>query len=137
MCLIIILVKYFLLLQYCFKINIQYINHYNYNVLIIFIRLSCVTFPQPLWIRSTQNFNFTLCFIIKYFPDGSSDLLISIGNNITYLSINIIWINSFDGSGDLSMSVGNNITVASRDLIISVGHNITYLSIKYYLDYLI
>ena len=50
---------------------------------------------------------------------------------------NIIRISSFDGSSDLSMSVGNNITDAARDLIISVGHNITYLCIKYYLDYLI
>jgi hypothetical protein len=42
----------------------------------------------------------------------------------TYLSIKYYPFSSFDGSGDLSMSVGINITDASRDLIISVGHNI-------------
>jgi hypothetical protein len=36
---------------------------------------------------------------------------------------------SFDGSGDLSLIVGNNITDASHDLIISVGNNIMYLFI--------
>ena len=79
-----ILVKYFFITA-VFFLN-KYINHYNYSVLIIFIRLSFITFPQPLWF-SRQNFIFTRCFIIKYFPDGSGDLLISVGNNITYLSI--------------------------------------------------
>ena len=79
-----ILVKYFFITA-VFFLN-KYINHYNYNVLIIFIRISFVTFPQLLWFRSTQNFIFTLYFIIEYFLDGSGDLLISIRNNITYLS---------------------------------------------------
>ena len=34
-----------------------------------------------------------------------------------------------DGSSDLSLIVGNNITDASHDLIISVGNNIMYLFI--------
>jgi hypothetical protein len=34
-----------------------------------------------------------------------------------------------NGSGDLSLIVGNNITDASHDLIISVGNNIMYLFI--------
>jgi len=38
-------------------------------------------------------------------------------------------IKSFDGSGDLSLIVGNNITDVSHDLIISVGNNIMYLFI--------
>jgi hypothetical protein len=52
-------------------------------------------------------------------------------HNITYmyLRINLIRIISFDGSGDLSLIVGNNITDASHDLIISVGNNIMYLFI--------
>jgi hypothetical protein len=33
--------------------------------------------------------------------DASRDLIISVGHNITYLSIDIIGIISFDGSGDL------------------------------------
>ena len=66
--------------------------------------------------------------------DASRDLIISVGHNITYLSIKYYSDYSFAGSSDLSMSVGNNITDVSRDLIIIVGHNITYLSIKYYPD---
>ena len=58
-----ILVKYFFITAYFFN---KYINHYNYNVLIIFIRHSFVTFPQPLWISRTQNFIFTLRFIIFF-----------------------------------------------------------------------
>ena len=46
-----------LLLQYFLS---KYINHYNYNVLIIFIRFSLVTFPQSLWLRSTNLFLFSL-----------------------------------------------------------------------------
>jgi hypothetical protein len=43
------LVKYFfILLQYFLN---KYINHYNYSVLIIFIRLSFVTFPLVLIIK--------------------------------------------------------------------------------------
>jgi hypothetical protein len=42
---------------------------------------------------------------------------------------NSIRIISFDGSGDLSLIIGNNITGASHDLIISVGNNIMYLFI--------
>ena len=61
---------------------------------------------------------------------GSGDLLISFGNNITYLSIKYYSdLVSFDGSGDLSLIVGNNITDASHDLIISIGYNIMYLFI--------
>ena len=48
-----ILVKYFFITAVFFN---KYINHYNYSVLIIFIRISFVTFPQPLWFRSTQNY---------------------------------------------------------------------------------
>jgi hypothetical protein len=29
-----------------------------------------------------------IILFMKYFPDGSGDLLVSVGNNITYLSIN-------------------------------------------------
>jgi hypothetical protein len=44
----------------------KYINHYNDNVLIIFKKFSLVTFPQSLWLRSTQNLIFTLRFIIFF-----------------------------------------------------------------------
>ena len=127
----------------------KYINHYNYNVLIIFIRLSFVTFPQPLWLRSSKNFIFTLRFIIFFtnklwwylqikqthwiceFIFTSFELIIclpTLNFNFTFFGV-IVVIDIFctitavgiiaffytlpDGSGDLLISVGNNITYLS------------------------
>jgi hypothetical protein len=58
------------ILLYCSIFFNKYINLYNYNVLIIFIRLSLVTFPQAVWFRSRQNCDFfstTYIFYSIYF----------------------------------------------------------------------